>query len=285
MRRTTCLPLAFLLIAAPVLAQAPAAPRQTQADDYTSYELLAPETQQFRILYDVAATTAGATVFLNPIRQGSTASDERVTDLATGRPLTFAVIAGSDARRLGLPNAQPDAQYLRIDLARPVPPDGEQRIRIDKTYKDPVSYSRDGADILFTRLLGIRRNKVVLPPGYELVSCNTPVQVFTEDDGRVAVSFVNVQPGQVGLELRATRLPASAARPRPGRRPPRLPAAPLRRAVPRHVCHRSRNRRRSACPIARSRTGRSPTGCSRRARTPSTSRTTTPKAASAPIAT
>ena len=226
MRRTTCLPLGFLLIGAPVLAQAPAAPRQTQADDYTSYELLAPETQQFRILYDVAATTAGATVFLNPIRQGSVASDERVTDLATGRPLTFAVIAGSDARRLGLPNAQPDAQYLRIDLARPVPPDGEQRIRIDKTYKDSVSYSRDGADILFTRLLGIRRNKVVLPPGYELVSCNTPVQVFTEDDGRVAVSFVNVQPGQVALELRATRLPASTARPRPGSAPSQAGGAP-----------------------------------------------------------
>jgi hypothetical protein len=219
MRRTTALSFALLLIAVPALAQAPAPPRQTQADDYTSYELLAPETQQFRILYDVAATTAGATVFLNPIRQGSVASDERITDLATGQPLTFAVIAGTDARRLGLPNAQADAQYLRIDLARPVPVDGEQRIRIDKTYKDPVSYSRDGADILFTRLLGIRRNKVVLPPGYEVVSCNTPVQVFTEDDGRVAVSFVNVQPGQVALELRTTRLPASTARSRPARAP------------------------------------------------------------------
>ena len=215
MTLTTRLFLALLATAAPASAQAPpatAAPRQTQADDYTSYELLAPERQQFRILYDVTATTAGATVFLNPIRQGSDASDERVTDLATGQPLAFRVIPGSEARTLGLPNAPADALYLRIDLARPVPAGGEQRLRIDKTYKDAASYTRDGDDIVFARPLGIRRNKVVLPPGYELVTCNTPVQVFTEDDGRVAVSFVNVQPGQVALELRARLLPASSRR-------------------------------------------------------------------------
>jgi hypothetical protein len=226
-----------LLIAAPALAQpvAPppaAAPRQTQADDYTSYELLAPEPQQFRILYDVTATTVGAKVFLNPIRQGSVASDERVLDLATGQPLAFRVITGLEARTLGLPDAPVDAQYLRIDLARAVPPGGEQRIRIDKTYKDAASYMRDGSDIVFRRSLGIRRNRVVLPAGYELVSCNTPVQVFTEDDGRVAVSFVNVQPGQVALELRARPLPTTVDRAKavttPGVPPAPATGPPLR---------------------------------------------------------
>lgn len=210
-------------------------PRQTQADDFSSYELLAPERQQFRILYDVTATTPGATVFLNPIRQGSEASDERVTDLATGQPLAFRVIRGTDARTLGLPNAAPDAEYLRIDLARPVPVGGEQRIRIDKTYKDPASYRRDGADIVFSRSLGIRRNKVVLPPGYELLACSTPVQVFTEEDGRVAVSFVNVQPGQVALEVRARPSSALAtpAAPRTAAAPPVADAfAPTSTRVP-----------------------------------------------------
>lgn len=188
-----------------------ASPRQTQADDYTSYELLAPQTQQFRILYDVTATTPGARVFLNPIRQGSEASDERVLDLATGRPLPFGIVDGTQARALGIPDAAPEAHYLRIDLARPVPAGGEQRLRIDKTYKDAASYTQDGDDIVFARSLGIRRNKVILPRGYELVSCNTPVQVFTDDEGRVAVSFVNVQPGPVPLHLRARK--------RPGERP------------------------------------------------------------------
>lgn len=188
-----------------------AAARQTQADDYSSYELLAPETQQFRILYDVSATTPGATVYLNPIRPGSVASDERVLDLATGRALPFSIITGAEARLLGLPQAAAEAEFLRIDLARPVPPGGgEQRLRIDKTYKDAASYTQTGDDITFRRSLGIRRNKVVLPPRYELVSCNTPVQVFTEADGRVAVSFINVQPGQVALDVRGRRLPAGA---------------------------------------------------------------------------
>ena len=56
-------------------------PRQTQADDYTRYELLAPGTAKFRILYEVTATTAGATHFFNAIRRGSVASDERVLRL------------------------------------------------------------------------------------------------------------------------------------------------------------------------------------------------------------
>ncbi len=194
------------------------APRQTQADDYTSYELLAPGTQQFRILYDVTATTPGATVYLNPIRPGSVASDERVTDLATGRALPFTIVKGDEARMQGLPGAAPDAEFLRIDLARPVPAGGgEQRIRIDKTYRDPASYSRDGDDIVFARSLGIRRNKVVLPAGYELVSVNTPAQVFTEDDGRVAVSFINVQPGPVSLEVRGRKLPERASPPETAR--------------------------------------------------------------------
>ena len=73
-----------LVLVALVAGVAQAQPRQTEADDYTSYELLGPDTHQFRILYDVTATTAGARFYFNPIRKGSEASDERVTDLATG---------------------------------------------------------------------------------------------------------------------------------------------------------------------------------------------------------
>ena len=36
-------------------------PRQTEADAYTRYELLAPGSAKFRIIYEVTATTAGAT--------------------------------------------------------------------------------------------------------------------------------------------------------------------------------------------------------------------------------
>ncbi|MDP2391245.1 MAG: hypothetical protein Q8N52_13020, partial [Acidobacteriota bacterium] len=86
----------FILAAAP-LASAQAPQRQTQEDDYTRYELLGPDTAQFRILYEVTATRAGAPFFFNAIRRGSVATDERVTDMATGLPLKWEIVTGQQA--------------------------------------------------------------------------------------------------------------------------------------------------------------------------------------------
>src|SRR5450631_2066491 len=58
----------------------PAAVGQTEADEYTRYELLAPESSSFKIYYEVSAATAGAKVFYNPIRKGSAASAESAFD-------------------------------------------------------------------------------------------------------------------------------------------------------------------------------------------------------------
>src|SRR5262245_57633408 len=187
-------------------AQAPA-PTQTEADAYTRYELLAPETAQFRILYEVTATTAGATAYYNPIRKGSEASNESVVDRLTGEPLRFEVVTGLQARHDGFAEADADTSYIKVRLARPVPKDGEARLLIDKTYKDPQSYFREGDQIVFSRPLGVKRNAIVLPQGYELVACNVPAQVRTEDDGRLLVSFMNPLPAQAPLVIRARRLP------------------------------------------------------------------------------
>ena len=71
-----------------LLAQlAHAAAPQSEQDEYTLYDLLAPETASFKITYEVTATTPGATAFFNPIRKGSVASDEAVFDMMTGAPL------------------------------------------------------------------------------------------------------------------------------------------------------------------------------------------------------
>ena len=87
---------------------------------------------------------------------------------------------------------------------------GEGRILIDKTYYDLKSYFVDSTDIVFTRPLGIKRNAVVLPTGFELVSCNYPSQVLREGDGRIAISFWNNTPAEAPLTLRARRGRASA---------------------------------------------------------------------------
>jgi hypothetical protein len=192
------------VVAAP--SQAVEAPPR-EADEYSRYELLDPDSSQFHILFEVTAIAPGATVYFNLIRKGSEASDESVRDRATSRPLPFEVVSGEEARRSGLPEADPATDYIRILLPRPVPPEGGVRLLIEKTYKDAKSYRREGADrIVFARTLGIRRNTVVLPAGYELIGCNVPSQILTRPDGRLVVSLMHTGPEAVPLVLTARRL-------------------------------------------------------------------------------
>jgi len=184
----------------------PTSTTQSEADEYTRYELLAPETGGFRIYYEVTATTAGAKFFYNPIRKGSVASDESVYDAMSGAPLHFEVVTGTEARKDPLmADADPDTHYIKVTLARPVPERGGGRLLILKTYRDEKSYYRDGEAIVFSRPLGVQRNKIVLPPGYELVGLSVPSQILTQPDGRVAVSFMHAGTGEAPLVLRAVK--------------------------------------------------------------------------------
>jgi hypothetical protein len=184
----------------------PPAMGQTEADEYTRYELLAPETASFKIFYEVSATTPGAMSFYNPIRKGSAASDESVYDAMLGTPLHFEVVSGAQARMDALmPDAELATNYIKVTLARPVPEHGQGRLLIVKTYKDPKSYYLDGKTIVFNRPLGIKRNKVVLPPGYEVVGLTVASQILTEKDGRIAISFLHPGTGEAPLVLRAAK--------------------------------------------------------------------------------
>jgi hypothetical protein len=202
--RALCFAVAVSIAASPAgTAEVP----QTEDDEYTRYELLAPETASFRITYEVTATAAGATTFYNPIRKGSAATDEAVLDRLTGRPLPFEVVPGSVAKQGGLPDADPETEYIRVKLARPVPKEGETRLLILKTYRDAKSYFSESRDVVFSRSLGIKRNAVVLPVGYEVVALNVPCQILEEPDGRLAVSFMNTGPTDMPLVLKARKLP------------------------------------------------------------------------------
>lgn len=183
-----------------------AAIREARYEDYTRYELLAPETARFSIQFETVATQAGDLAYFNPIRKGSEASDGRAFDLGSGAPLPFEIVSGAKARESGLPDADLDTSYVRIALPRPVPPDGQIRLFIEKTCRDPKSYFREGDAIVFARSLGVRRNAVVLPAGYELVACNVPAQILSEPDGRIRVSFVNTAPDALTLILKARKV-------------------------------------------------------------------------------
>ena len=188
---------------------------QTETDEYTSYELLAPESASFAIRYEVTATTPGATVYFNPIRKGSVASDESVRDVMSGEALKFEIVSGMEAVKDPLLRGEDaDVDYIKVHLARPVPPQGQARLLILKTYRDRKSYYREGDTVVFNRQLSIPRNKVILYAGYEVVACNVPSQVLTEPDGRISVSFMNGSGTEAPLIVKTRRGAETVAPPK-----------------------------------------------------------------------
>jgi hypothetical protein len=189
--------LTLLLVTIPLLA----------ADELTVYDLLAPETHEFAIIYDVSATREGAPYYLNPIRHGSVAEKERVVDRATGQELKFDVITGKAAKAEGIgPNAADDDEFLRVHLLKPVAKGSETRIRIYKTYTDAASYSEKNRTLVWQRPLGIKRNVVILPRGYELIGSASPSIVSTDPDGRIRLSFLNDRDDQLPVKITARRI-------------------------------------------------------------------------------
>jgi len=178
-----------------------AQPGQARVDEYTRYELLAPGTASVKTMYELSATTEGARTYTDRLPAGTTVSDVAVTDMMTGTPLKFDVSANA----------------IAVTLARPVPPKGQGRIRIEKTVKSSVAYKQTAGAATFTVPLGNGRHDVVLPAGYELIGSNIPVRVLAEEDGRTKLDVMSVPPGDATLvvTLRAGALTGDAARPAP----------------------------------------------------------------------
>ena len=191
--------LSLLLVTVPVFA----------ADELTVYDLLAPATHKFAIIYDVSATREGAPYYLNPIRRGSVADKERVVDRATGQELKFDIVDGKTAKEAGMGgrNTADDDQFLRVHLLKPVAKGSETRIRIYKTYTDAASYNEKDGGLVWERPLGIKRNVVILPRGYELTASASPAVVSTDSDGRVRLSFLNDRDDQLPVKIAARRIP------------------------------------------------------------------------------
>jgi hypothetical protein len=165
-----------------------------QMDEYVRYELSAPATSTFRVIYEVSATTAGATSYANPVNSGSTIVKAEAVDLMTGAPLKVSTSASS----------------VTVTLARPVPKGGPGRIRIETTIKDARAFTAAG---VFTEPLLSRRGSVVLPAGFELTGINVASQVMSEADGRIAAGFMHQGPGLATLvvKMRGGVTPAPAA--------------------------------------------------------------------------
>ncbi len=160
----------------------------------------------------VASTAIAAdefTLYDLPIRAGSIASKERVIARATGADLQFEVVSGKEAKASGLVSEKTadDAQFIRVHLPGPVPKGGQTRIRIIKTYTDAASYYLKDGQLIFDRPLGIKRNVVLLPKGWELMGSASPTIVSTDNDGRIRLSFLNDRDDQLPVKITARRLP------------------------------------------------------------------------------
>lgn len=208
--------LALLLAPFGALAEEQAAPTPAPFhwhDDYTEYHLEVDgeagakvPAYRFRIVYYVAQRQTGLPYVLNQTRSGSAGSGISVTDPRTGRPLKFDYMTGKELAAAGVGGRlSPDEHYIRAYLARPVPQGGEGRVRIDKTYTDEKSFSGSDGAITFARSLGIGRNLIVLPRGYQLVSSNVAADIMTGMDGRVALSFENINGYASDVAIRAER--------------------------------------------------------------------------------
>ncbi|MCR4374260.1 MAG: hypothetical protein NUW22_05370, partial [Acidobacteria bacterium] len=175
---------AITLGAAGLIAQVPAQPEQ---DAYTRIELASPDTGSFRVIHEAAAVTAGATehaFYPWPRTQGS---GFRATDLMTGAALTVTADAG--------------VRSVRMTLARPVPRDGQGRIRFQMDARNPGMYKRDGLIVTFTWPIPSPRGTVVLPAGYEVLSADIASQILSEPDGRIAVSYMHQIAGDATMTV------------------------------------------------------------------------------------
>ena len=128
---------------------------------------------------------------------------------ASGKDLQFEVVSGKEAKASGLvpEKTADDARFIRVHLPGPVPKGGQTRIRIIKTYTDAASYFLRDSQLVFERPLGIKRDVVLLPKGWELVTCRSPGIVSTDADGRVRISFVNDRDDQLPVRILARSLP------------------------------------------------------------------------------
>jgi len=161
-------------------------PGQTHTDEYVRYELSPPASSSYHVSFEVSVTTENLQRYVDPIVPGTTVTGVTATDLMTGQPLAVTQ----------------DARLITVALARPVPRNGQGRIRIDKTVKDPHGYALNGKIGTFTDMLPSRRGLLALPPGFELVACNVASQVLSLPDGRISVAFMNQTPASTTIIVR-----------------------------------------------------------------------------------
>ena len=157
-----------------------------ETDEYTRYELLAPETGTFKETFEVSVTAPGARDYTDHVLPGTEVVSESAVDLMTGGSL--------DVRKTATSHV--------VVLARPVPPNGQGRLGSkDRAKREKCTPAR-AVSWSSQKRSAAAAVASVLPAGFELLSCNVPAQVLSEPDGRIGVAYMN-QMDRVSLVLKA----------------------------------------------------------------------------------
>ena len=196
--------LLMLLLPAMAFAQF----HRAEQDLEIRYWLLEPSTHQFHISHDFTITRTGQKSVHSFVRKGSTvAPDSKMFDLDTGEPLHTHLASGKEVNALGYypTPTEPDSVVVQGDLPRPVGEGESVRVRVEETYTDPVGYTVQGGEMVWTRTLGRPLNFVTLPEGWMLTSVNTPAVITLDNQGRVTLRFTNIRNDELAVTIRGRR--------------------------------------------------------------------------------
>lgn len=197
----------FALIAiAPALLRAQF--HRAEQDREIRYWLLDPVTHQFHISHDFTVDRVGQASVHSFVRKGSdVAPDSKITLLDTGQALHTHIVTGKDVNALGYYREKYDADTIVVqgDLPHALEKGQTARVRVEETYTDPVGYTMDAKELVWTRTLGRPVNFVTLPEAWMLASVNTPAVITLDAQGRVTLRFTNTHPGDLAVTIRARR--------------------------------------------------------------------------------
>ncbi len=130
-------------------------------------------------------------------------------DLDTGEPLPTHTVSGKSANALGYypTPTDPDSVVVEGVLPKPVAEGQSVRIRVEETYTDPVGYTVDKGELVWSRTLGRPVNFVTLPEGWMLASIDTPAVISLDPQGRVTLRFTNIRNDELAVTIHARPRP------------------------------------------------------------------------------
>jgi len=181
---------------------------RAEQDRDIRYLLLDPSTHQFFISHDFTVTKVGQKSVHSFVRKGSEVSpDSMMFNVDTGEPLRTHIVSGKEVNALNYypQPTDPDSVVVQGDLARSIQEGESVRVRVEETYTDPVGYTMQGKELVWTRTLGRPLNFVTLPDGWMLTSVNVPAVITMDAKGRATLRFTNTRNGDIAVTIRGRR--------------------------------------------------------------------------------